>query len=129
MDIKVKCRKCGRQAKPEEFILDPFYGMMVCPLCVKERKNKDRIHREIETMKNEKKEEDVKRPADYDSDDIYLEKAYKTKMMNTVKVDRVGEDKVRYTCPKCSYTFEYNTARNIPGRCPYCSAEIKKFRY
>ncbi len=40
MDIKVKCRRCSKIARPNELVLDPDYKMMVCPLCVKEKKNK-----------------------------------------------------------------------------------------
>lgn len=39
--VKVKCRRCGREAGSNEFVLDPVYKMMVCPACTKERKNKE----------------------------------------------------------------------------------------
>ena len=128
MDIKVKCRNCGRQARPEEFILDPYFKMMVCPLCVKERKNRLRVQKEMQQRKEEKKEE-KKLPPGYDKEDMYLEKAYAAKMKDTVKVDKIGADKVKYTCPKCNYTFEYDMIRKIPGRCPYCSSDIKRLRF
>ena len=132
MDIKAKCRNCGRQAKPEEFVLDPYYKMMVCPLCVKERKTKTKIQKELEEKKTQEKEqhkEEKKLPPGYDKDDTYLEKAYAAKMKDTVKVDKIGQDKVRYTCPKCNYTFEYDILRKIPGRCPYCSSDIRRMRF
>ncbi len=38
MSVTVKCRKCGRLADPEKFVLDHFHKMVVCPSCVRERK-------------------------------------------------------------------------------------------
>ena len=40
--IKVTCKQCGKQANANEFVLDYYYKMMVCPNCVKERRNADR---------------------------------------------------------------------------------------
>ena len=46
--IKVKCRVCGRAANANEFILDPVYKIMACPMCVRDRKNKSLIKKGVQ---------------------------------------------------------------------------------
>ncbi len=41
--IKVKCKVCGRAANATEFTLDPVYKMMACPMCVRDRRNKETV--------------------------------------------------------------------------------------
>ena len=40
--VSAVCKRCCRSAKSSEFVLDNEYGMMVCPSCVKERKDRMR---------------------------------------------------------------------------------------
>jgi hypothetical protein len=128
--IKAKCKRCGKEAPTTEFTLDPVYRMMVCAACVKERRDKDRVSREIATQKAE----DAKHPKEqkapgWDEEDAFLERKFKEKMTSSVKVEAVDDDKVKYTCPKCKYNFIYDIGRKHPGACPYCGAEISQMRF
>ena len=127
--VKVKCKKCGREAKSDEFTLDPVYKMMVCRDCVKERrmsefsakKNQQREVQKAAVEAQIKKE----RPAGWDAEDAEIERAYKNKQANTPHVVRVDEERVKYTCKKCKYEFVFNLLKRVPGRCPYCGASIE----
>ena len=110
MEVKVKCRKCGRLARAADFVLDPIYRMMVCPSCVKERRISEDVRKEFQAAKAKKAEQ--QKPKDYDVEDEYLEKAYNAKLQNIVKVEKVDDEKVKYRCPKCRYTFLYNVGRS-----------------
>lgn len=129
-DMKVKCKRCNRYAKASEFSLDPIYRIMVCPLCVKERKAGEQVHKEVAEMKKKKKQEEdalKSKPAGWDHDDELLERAHK--MKSSVHVERIDRNRVNYICPKCKYKFVYDTAAKRPPRCPYCGSEISKFRF
>jgi DNA-directed RNA polymerase subunit RPC12/RpoP len=121
-DVKVVCRRCGKEARSNELILDPVYKMMVCQTCVKERRNPPKKVGPTPVEIQEKKKMEV------DREDAALEKAYSQKMKNTIMAQKVDELTVKYTCPRCSYKFNYNTEKKTPGTCPYCGAEIFKFK-
>jgi DNA-directed RNA polymerase subunit RPC12/RpoP len=126
--VKVKCKRCGREFKSDEFVLDPVYKMMVCRDCVKERhaqefsaaKTKQREEAKLAMETQIKKE----KPAGWDSEDAEIERAYKAKQSSAPKVERIDNERVKYTCKKCKYEFVFNVLKRVPGRCPYCSAEI-----
>ena len=124
--VKAKCRKCGREAEANEYVLDHFYKMMVCPNCIKERKAKDLAV----SMQKSAAEQAVKaaasdqRPVGWDEDDDYLQRASRSKGKNTVRAVRIDGERVKFNCPKCKYEIVYNTVKKIPGRCPYCSLGI-----
>src|SRR3989338_8062351 len=131
-EIKVKCKKCGRQAKTGDFVLDPDFKMMVCPLCIKEKRMREEVYSELAKKRgNEGVEEEEleKKPAGWDKEDEYLQRAYKRVIKDTVKVEKVDEEKVKYKCPKCDYQFIYDIARKTPAVCPYCGSDIFKFRF
>jgi len=130
-DIKVKCKRCGRSSKAEEFVLDSDFRMMVCQNCIKEKKMKNEVYDELSKKKELKKgkiEEVEKKPAGWDKEDEYLERTQKMRMKEMAQVERVDDEKVKYKCPKCSYKFLYNSIKKIPGRCPYCNSDIARFR-
>jgi DNA-directed RNA polymerase subunit RPC12/RpoP len=125
--IKVKCKKCGRDAKSDEFILDPIYKLMVCKDCVKERKmNEYTAKKNAMQAEMKAKQEEVKKqhPAGWDSDDLEIERRYKEKQVTQATVERINDEKVKYTCKKCKYEFIYNTLKNQPARCPYCGTAV-----
>jgi hypothetical protein len=128
MPVKVKCKRCGRDAKSDEFFLDPVYKMMVCRECVKERKMADMAQKKAVVQEQRAKvvqEEQKQRPAGWDSDDLEIERAYKQKMGAQPVIERIDDDRVKYTCKKCKYTFTYYTSQKRPGRCPYCSTAVQ----
>lgn len=126
--IKAKCRRCGKDAPSDSFILDPVYGMMVCQNCVNERRSKSFSVKKGGKDSAAESDEPAK-PKGWDSDDDMLSKAYKNKVETYVKVQKIDSEKVKYTCPKCKYQFTYNVDKNLPPKCPYCNMPIQKFRF
>lgn len=134
-DIKVICKRCGRPAKASEYVLDPDYKMMVCSACSKER-----LSQNIKTKKQEtvvKHNEEVKakeaqtfknKPAGWDEDDEKLERMSKSRPQESgapkANYERIDDENVKLTCPKCEYRFTFNTTRMSPNACPYCSAKL-----
>ena len=123
MDFKVKCKRCGRMAKPEEYVLDNVYRMMVCPACVKERKTEEQAE-----LKAQPRAEEKKKPVGWDAEDEYLEKAHREKMSRTVAVEKVDSERVKYRCLRCKYEFLFNIVRRTPANCPYCGEQIHRMR-
>lgn len=126
---RVLCKNCNRYAMSPEFVLDPVIKMMVCSACVKERRYREQVHSEVKKTREESKKQKVVeelKPAGWDKEDDMLDKVYKMKMRNAVKVDRIDGTKVKYTCQKCKYKFIYDEEKRRPNMCPYCSTEISK---
>jgi DNA-directed RNA polymerase subunit RPC12/RpoP len=120
-DIKVTCKRCNRQAKAGEFVLDPYYRMMVCPTCVKERRGKT----DIKPKGQETKPAEPPKPAGWDSDDDALEKMAKQKSAKAAPaVERIDADRIRYTCSRCKFRFVYQISRKAPSTCPYCGTPV-----
>lgn len=117
-EIDVTCRRCGRKALSTEIVLDPVYKQMVCPDCVKERKGKEMVQKEM-------KEQKIKKQPGWDREEDYVEREND----NKIAVQRIDSSKVKYTCPKCRYKFIYDQDRKFPSVCPYCSAEISSFQF
>lgn len=118
-----KCRRCGGESSGDQMVLDPVYKMVVCPLCVKERKLKEQQKKNPEL----EIEEEKKKPAGWDKEDEYLERAYRSKVKSVVKVQKIDEDTVKYPCSKCGYNFKYSLSRQKPSNCPYCGESVKEF--
>ena len=120
-----KCRKCGKDASTDDMVLDPVFKMVVCKLCVKERKlqemQKNKPQIEIEAEK--------KKPAGWDKEDEYLERASRSKQKQVVQVRRIDADTVMYPCVQCKYEFKYSLGRQKPSQCPFCGTGIKEFTY
>jgi DNA-directed RNA polymerase subunit RPC12/RpoP len=126
--IKSKCKRCGREAISEEFILDPIFKMMVCPECVKERKNQSFVQSRAKVKEQAKaaaEAEKKSRPAGWDAEDSEIERAFKTKQSSAPKIEKIDDEHVKYTCKKCKYEFVFNVYKRMPGRCPYCGAEVQ----
>ncbi|MFH1209477.1 MAG: hypothetical protein V1663_01685 [archaeon] len=132
-EIKVICKRCGKTAPSDKFVLELAYRMMVCPNCINELKSKQ-VQKDI-AKKEERKEQikevkDVKpKPVGWDGDDDYLEKLYKHKKQTQGEssYERISDTKVRYTCSKCKYKFVYDTEKKYPDSCPYCKSTGFKF--
>jgi DNA-directed RNA polymerase subunit RPC12/RpoP len=128
--IKVACRKCGKQVNSTELVLDGVYKMMVCPNCVKERKTQEAKKASAPEVEDEdlKIEAQQKKPVGWDAEDELLNRAAAEKERQTVKVEKLDGSRVKYSCPKCKYTFVYDTIRRFPSTCPYCSTTIFRFK-
>jgi DNA-directed RNA polymerase subunit RPC12/RpoP len=80
--VEIKCRRCGKTSKAEDFVLDYVYKMAVCLSCIKERKNND-----SKTLKQSFKESEAPHveapkpihPPGWDAEDEYLEKLERQK--------------------------------------------------
>lgn len=127
--IRVKCRNCGRDTRSDELVLDPVYRKMVCPYCVSERRQREQVHKEVAEQRLAQKEaaKPKDKPAGWDHEDDYLERAYKQKQDNKVRVEWIDKVKARYTCQKCGFKFTINAQKIIPAHCPYCGADVKEF--
>jgi DNA-directed RNA polymerase subunit RPC12/RpoP len=130
--VSAVCKRCGRSSPAEQFILDPIYGMMVCQLCVKERKGKSaaaQIKQDRNAVQQKKEEEVRNRPPGWDKEDEYLERSYAKKRESQVGVERIDGSHVNYSCPKCKYRFIYDTERKHPKVCPYCNSQIFSMKF
>ena len=126
--VRVKCRKCGKDVKSDEFVLDPVYKMMVCAQCVKDRRMLETAEKKQtqEAVKAKAREEEKKqRPAGWDMDDAEIERAYRDKQAQKSAVERIDNERVRYNCKKCKYSFIYHVPQQRPSRCPYCSTPVQ----
>ena len=121
MDIQAKCKRCGRMARADEFVLDYVYKVMVCPNCVKERKIAER-----KKEHDEKKiliREEEKAPG-WDKEDEYLERVHMERQAMAGSAEKIDDERVRYHCQKCGYNFLYNFIKKTPPKCPYCGREV-----
>lgn len=73
------------------------------------------------------------RPAGWDDDDLELERLARQKASSSSsgsgqQVERISDEKVKITCAKCKYRFNYNVMTQTPSSCPNCGREIDKPR-
>jgi Zn finger protein HypA/HybF involved in hydrogenase expression len=118
--IKVKCRKCGKDAPADQFRLHYTYKMMVCPDCFSGKSN--------QKPKEEVKPAGPPKPAGWDSEDDYLNKLCKIKKETpTTTFKKIpGSDQVTCTCIHCRFSFKYDPFRKYPSKCPYCDNDIPR---
>ena len=121
--ISVVCKKCNRPAKADQFILDPVYKMMVCPSCVKDRRDTEMIAAKKKKTDAVEQEQKKNKPKNWDAEDEYLEKA-QAKAAPKPKVKIIDAEHVKYQCPSCTYKFKYNKVEKKPANCPYCGSGI-----
>ncbi|MFH0870849.1 MAG: hypothetical protein V1866_07395 [archaeon] len=126
--IKAKCKKCGKDVKSDEFVLDPVYKMMVCRDCVKERRMNElaasnRAKQETKKVEMEAQQK-RERPAGWDPSEAEIERSYAAKQSQRSKIERIDSETIKYTCPKCKYEFVINIAKKA-SRCPYCGTPIQ----
>ncbi|MBI5389366.1 hypothetical protein HZB01_03235 [Candidatus Woesearchaeota archaeon] len=128
--ISVNCKQCGRPSPSTDFVLDPYYGMMVCAACVKARKQQASITQSREKAKADAaahalQEQQKGKPAGWDAEDEYLEKMGRFRKTETAPTGETqGKEKLNKTCHKCQYAYVYNTVTRFPRSCPYCGAQI-----
>lgn len=135
-DFKIKCKRCGKLAVPEQFVLDPYFNMVVCPFCVKERKtksyeeqNKGQVAPQTNMAIKPQVTNPNEKPMDWDKDDEYLEKVQKQKEDSKPVLKKIGGSKVRYPCTRCRFVFIYDEDRNYPVKCPYCGTPVNYMKF
>lgn len=141
---KAVCKKCGRSAPAESFVLDHLCGMLVCPDCLKESKFQSKTSNDaVSKMTSnifsntkikpvpkamaqpvEKPVEEVKKPVGWDSEDEYLERMHKQRDKLKINFERLDESRIRYVCTKCGYKFVYHTEKRYPSACPNCGTGV-----
>lgn len=143
---KVVCRRCGREAQADSFVLDPIYGMLVCPECMKEQKFQSNTSKAAVTkmtsdilmgaktkttpsaaaqpVQKHAQEEAKERPAGWDSEDDYLERMHKQREKLNVNYERLDDLRIRYRCTKCDFKFIYHTEKKYPSMCPNCGTRV-----
>lgn len=99
-DIMVSCRKCGSKTPAAQMKMDLDEKMMVCPNCLKLKKNVE-ISRKI-----------VSEPA--------KEPVIEEKMVP----ESSSSSKIKHQCQSCGYAFNVNVETKTPKLCPYCGKPI-----
>ncbi|MBI2208113.1 hypothetical protein HYU50_01315 [Candidatus Woesearchaeota archaeon] len=94
-DVMVVCKKCGNKAPASSMTLDIDEGLMVCQNCIKNKKIKKEIEKEI---------------------------FHKREGSKAVKEEI--PQKVPHKCKYCSYKFMVNPETKVPRNCPYCNKAI-----
>lgn len=122
--IMVKCKKCGRKSDAESFVLDNVEKMMLCPLCIKERKTKKSTP-QIKVIKDAEgkilKEKNINVKEEIKKQIIPVEN-------NFVSVIKLDSERVKYKCPKCGFGFIYNIVTGRPKICGYCAEQVGKLK-
>ena len=131
---RIKCMKCNQDAYSNEMVLDPDYKMMVCPICIREKK----VHKEVEERQAEAKvmkavqaEEAKEHPPGWDEEDEMIERMVKEKERQKAEEPTIvlGEtedmNKIRVQCKKCQYAFKYNLETQSPALCPMCGNKTR----
>ncbi|MBM3199410.1 hypothetical protein FJZ53_00620 [Candidatus Woesearchaeota archaeon] len=145
---QVKCKKCGRSAPADSFVLDHLQGMLLCPDCIREQRTNSKVTKEFVTRaasnimssgkinpsprhsaqpkptQEEEKAPVKERPPGWDSEDEYLERSIKQRSKSSIEYERVDESKVRYVCTKCRFKFVYHTEKRYPSMCPNCGTPV-----
>ena len=121
--VKATCKQCGQQAPADQFKLHHQFRMMVCPNCYTGKTQK-------QAEQKAKEAEKPKRPAGWDADDEYLDRASRQKREQMdVQVSKIpGSSYVQYKCAHCKYSFKFNPDTRTPRTCPYCDTEVPKVR-
>lgn len=121
---KAKCKKCGKEAAADMFKLHYVHKMMVCPDCFSGRTEQKKA------LEDKEKKTESPRPAGWDADDVYLEKAARSRKQETSSVFKPisGTEYVQCACQNCKYTFRYHPIKKMPWCCPYCNAPVPKLR-
>ncbi len=120
--VKAVCRNCGHEAMADQFKLHYKFKMMVCPNCFSGKTQKQKEEEQ------KKQEEEVKKPAAWDKEDEYIEKAYSQKMQQQSSFKRTETGEVKYSCTGCKYSFRYDPIKQMPQGCPYCNKPIPKMK-
>ncbi|MBI2668228.1 hypothetical protein HYX14_00120 [Candidatus Woesearchaeota archaeon] len=120
--VKARCKICGQEAPADSFKLHYQHKAMVCPNCYTGKPSK--------SAETAVKNEPIlpKKPAGWDADDDYLERAHRIRKQETAaRFEPVpGTSLVKYNCHNCKYQFKYDPAKKQPHGCPYCNAEVPK---
>ncbi len=125
--IKVKCKRCGKTASSDSFVLDGDYRMMVCPFCIQEKKDKQKHQAaSIDKMRKQAEEQEKikSKPAGWDEEDEYLNRLHKQKAKVGGDFEAIDEDRIKYTCSKCKYKFVHYLSKKAPSACPYCGMQV-----
>ncbi len=143
--VKAKCKNCGNEALADQFKLHNGFRMMVCPNCYT-GKTKTVVGTgkgtETERMReagwaggagrtgNQPVEASTPKPAGWDKEDEYLERASRLRKQETQatfsKIE--GTEFVKYVCQHCKYNFRYSPSKRIPATCPYCDFDIPRVK-
>ncbi len=122
--VKAQCRVCGSLAPAEEFKLHYKFKQAVCAKCYSGRTEQEKQKAEL------KKKEEAPKPAGWDEVDDYLSRSSKQKQEEQqIQFSKIpGTSSVKCLCFQCKYSFKYDPERRLPQACPYCNAEVPKFR-
>lgn len=123
-NVTAECKMCGGTAAADSFKLHYKFRQMVCPRCYTGKTE------ELKAGKQPIKNAEPLKPAGWDKDDEYLEKAARVKKEQDVSqfTKVAGSDLLMCRCSKCKYSFKYDALRKVPRTCPYCDADIPRVK-
>ncbi len=123
-NVAAICKVCNNTAPADQFKLSHEHRMMVCPNCISGRT------KQLEEKKEQIKKTELPKPAGWDAEDDYLEKAARLKKTESgPKFEKIpGTNQVRCICHNCKYQFKYDPFKKSPRSCPYCDGDIPKLR-
>ncbi|MDP3733702.1 MAG: hypothetical protein Q8R37_00585 [Nanoarchaeota archaeon] len=119
MEVTILCKVCNRSAPADQFKLHYKWRQVVCPRC---QSGKEPVKQEVKV--------EPPKPAGWDQDDEYLEKASRQRKVETqAQFSKIaGSNLVKCKCFSCKYDFKYDPVRKTPYSCPYCNADIPKLK-
>ncbi len=137
--VKARCKNCNGEAPADQFKLHHGFKMMVCPACYtgKNKTVKDAVgQREAgpaglaEARESKPRPSEPLKPAGWDKEDEYLERAARMRKQQTQAqfAPVEGTEFVKYACQHCKYNFRYNPVKKIPATCPYCDFDIPRVK-
>ena len=98
-DPSVPCKKCGNKVPASSLKMDLDEQKMICPECIKSKKVRKEIAKEV-YRKEETKE------------------AFK---------EEPRAQKTRQKCGSCGYVFSVNLETKTPKNCPYCNERVLNY--
>jgi hypothetical protein len=136
-EITAKCRRCGQSVPVRSLVLDNVYNMVVCPMCIKERKLSDQVRKPEKEAKDEKIRDSGIIQKEQQRIGRAMGDGYVKLDVNKIEdipkpIQRPAElnpDKIKLKCGKCHYGFTYNQEAKQPSSCPYCGAGIDRASY
>jgi len=107
---------------------------MACPMCIRDKGNKDKLEKEQQKRQEDDQKKREENEVIVTKGDPEVESAYREKQQEiekerekALKVKKLDENKVKYTCQKCHYEFIYKLDKNSPSNCPYCGEKVQSF--
>ncbi|MBU0979908.1 MAG: hypothetical protein KJ709_03815 [Nanoarchaeota archaeon] len=128
-EVRSVCRRCGRDAPAEKFVLDHFYKLVVCPTCAREHDggvNTAEAAGKAAKLPSKQPGTLGAKPAGMARPAGQLDRQARPMERNIPKPGH--ESKIKLQCHKCRFKFNFNKERRAPRICPYCGTPVPEIR-